>query len=218
MSLIELCWTPLLETLYMVALSTLLASLLGIPLGVFLFVTRHPLLTPSPLLHRISDSITNILRSIPFIILLIALIPITRFLVGTSIGTTASIVPLTIAAIPFVARVIDNALDERPFGLLEAGLAMGASTWQIVRFMLLPESLAAIIHGITLTMINLVAYSAMAGAIGGGGLGDLAIRYGYQRFDSQVMLATIVILVLLVQIIQSLGDYCAHRVQRLAQR
>ncbi|MGL6176924.1 MAG: methionine ABC transporter permease, partial [Vibrionaceae bacterium] len=163
-------------------------------------------------LNFLLSTIVNIGRSIPFIILLVVIIPLTRLLVGTSIGTTAAIVPLCVGAIPFIARLVEGALVEIPDGLIEAAQAMGASTLQIIMKVLLPEALPAIIHGATVTLVTLVGYSAMAGAVGGGGLGDVAIRYGYQRFDGTMMLITVVILVILVQLIQSIGDYFAKRV------
>ena len=155
--------------------------------------------------------IINMLRSIPFIILMLAIIPLTRLLVGTSIGTTAAIVPLSLATIPFFARMVENNLDQLPPGLIETGQAMGASTLQLISAVLLSEAMPGIVSSLTTTLITLTAYSAMAGAVGGGGLGDLAIRYGYQRFDARVMLMTIVILIALVQMIQYIGDYWVKR-------
>lgn len=198
------------ETLYMVLASGLMAMLFGLPLGVLLFSTRQPNLLPLPLLNKSLSLIVNMARSIPFIILMLAIIPVTRFIVGTSIGTSAAIVPLSLAAMPFFARMIENNLNQLPSGLIETGLAMGATTWQIPTI-LLTEALPGIIGTLTTTFITLVGYSAMAGAVGGGGLGDLAIRYGYQRFDATVMIITIAILIILVQGIQHLGDYWAKR-------
>lgn len=200
-----------LETLYMVLLSGVFAFVLGLPLGVLLFMTGRNQLLPHPLLNQCLAIVVNITRSIPFIILMLAIIPLTRVVVGTSIGTNAAIVPLSLAAIPFFARLVENNLDELSSGLIEAGQAMGASPYQLIRTILLPEAKPGIINSITMTFINLVAYSAMAGAVGGGGLGDLAIRYGYQRFDVVIMLATIMILIVLVQGIQYLGDRWAKR-------
>ncbi|WP_126322723.1 methionine ABC transporter permease [Candidatus Rickettsiella viridis] len=200
------------ETLYMVLLSGSLAFILGLPLGVLLFVTRPNKLLPHPLLNRCLAMLINITRSIPFIILMVAIIPLTRLLVGTSIGTNAAIVPLSLAAIPFFARMVENSLNELSPGLIEAGQAMGASSFQLIQAILLAEARPGIINSLTITLINLVAYSAMAGAVGGGGLGDLAIRYGYQRFDMGVMLATIVILIAFVQGIQYVGDRWVKRV------
>ena len=201
------------ETIYMVFVSGLIAALIGIPLGIILATTDKNSLLENLTLHRILAGIVNATRSIPFIILLIAIIPFTRWVTGTSIGTTAAIVPLTIGAIPFIARLAEGSLNELPFGLIETGQAMGGSSWQIILNILVPEALPSIINGITVTLISLIAYSAMAGAVGGGGLGDLAIRYGYQRFDIQVMIVTIIILILLVQMIQYLGDSIANRLR-----
>jgi D-methionine transport system permease protein len=195
-----------LQTIYMVFVASLIASLVGIPLGVVLYITRKGNILARPILHKTLAAIVNMTRSIPFIILMIAVIPMTRMLVGTSIGTNAAIVPLALAAMPFVARVVDSALLEMNKGLIEAALAMGATPTQIIYKVLLPESLPSIINGLTLTVVSLVGFSAMAGAVGGGGLGDLAIRYGYQRFDIGVMLITIAIMIVLVQVIQFSGD------------
>lgn len=200
------------ETLYMVFTSGLIAVLFGLPLGIILLVTRQQHILQHAYYNCLMSALTNIIRSIPFIILLVAVIPFTRLIVGTSIGTTAAIVPLSIAAIPFVARMVESALNEVANGLIEAGLAMGASAWQIIHKILIPESLPAIINSITITLINLIGYSAMAGAVGGGGLGDLAIRYGYQRFDISIMISTIIVLVLLVQLLQYLGDKFVKKV------
>lgn len=199
------------ETLYMVTLSTLFSIILGLPLGTWLFVTSH--LQPSPVLKRVLTALINISRSIPFIILLVAIIPLTRLIVGTSIGTTAAIVPLTIGAIPFFARLMDNVYQGLPKGLIDAGISMGASNKQLILNILLPEARPALIQSITVTAITLVNYSAMAGTVGGGGLGDLAIRYGYQRFNTTVMIITVALLILLVQIIQWLGDVLVKRYQ-----
>lgn len=203
------------ETVLMVLASALFSALIGIPLGVALHVTKPGQILARPRLQVLLGTLVNIGRSVPFIILLVAIIPFTRLIVGTSIGTIAAIVPLTVGAIPFVARLIEGALIEVPFGLQEAAQAMGAKPLQIIQKVLLPEALPGIINAITITLVTLVNYSAMAGAIGGGGLGDVGIRYGYQRFDPAIMLITVVILVLLVQLIQGLGDrlvkYVDHR-------
>lgn len=195
------------ETLYMVGLSTLFAVVLGMPLGTLLFVSTA--IKPHPYLNGIISGFINISRSIPFIILLVALIPITRLMVGTSIGINAAIVPLTLGATPFFARLVDNVYQTLPRGLIETGFSMGTTTWQMIRHILLPEAFPALIQAITITAITLVNYSAMAGTVGGGGLGDLAIRYGYQRFNVTVMLATIVVLVVIVQLLQMAGDKLA---------
>lgn len=197
------------ETIYMVLASTLFAILLGLPLGTLLFTSRS--IKPNRTLNRLIAGLINISRSIPFIILLVALIPLTRLLVGTSIGIHAAMVPLTLGATPFFARLVDNVYQSLPTGLIEAGFAMGANTWQMIRRILLPEAMPALIHAITVTAITLVNYSAMAGTVGGGGLGDLAIRYGYQRFNVSIMLATVFILVAIVQSLQMGGDRLARR-------
>lgn len=202
------------QTLYMVGVSGFLSVAIGLPLGVLLLTMRKHGLLENQFLHKLLSIFINIIRSIPFIILLVAIIPVTRLLVGTSIGTTAAIVPLTFSAIPFIARVVENALSEIPSGLIEAGLSMGATPTQIIMRILLPESLSAIINGITLMLITLVGYAAMAGAIGGGGLGDFAIRYGYQRFETSVMVMTVVVLVIVVQVIQYGGDKFSRHFDR----
>lgn len=203
-----------LATLYMVGVSTLLTVVFGLPLGVLLVVTDERGLNPKPALNRFLGVAVNLTRSLPFIILLVVLIPFTRWVAGTSIGPTAAIVPLTLAAVPFFARVTENALREVPSGLIEAALAMGSSDWQIVSRVYVPEAMPSLVLGIALTLISLVGYSAMAGAVGGGGLGDLAIRYGYQRFETDVMLVTVVILLGMVQAIQTIGDKVAMKISK----
>ncbi|MGL5512676.1 MAG: methionine ABC transporter permease [Sporomusa sp.] len=202
------------ETFYMVAVSSLVSALIGIPLGVILVITGKGHIKENLLFNQTLGAVVNAARSIPFIILMVAIIPITRIIIGTSIGTNAAIVPLTIAAIPFVGRIVESALKEVDAGLIEAAQSMGASPRQIILKVLIPEAMPSILLGLTLTVISLIGYSAMAGAIGGGGLGDLAIRYGYQRFRGDVMLATVVILIALVQVVQSSGDYFAHKVNK----
>ena len=197
------------ETIYMVLASTFFAVLLGLPLGTILFTSSK--IKPNPPLNRFIAGLINTCRSVPFIILLVALIPFTRLLVGTSIGIHAAMVPLTLGATPFFARLVDNVYQNLPTGLIEAGYAMGANTWQTIRYILLPEAMPALINAITVTGITLVNYSAMAGTVGGGGLGDLAIRYGYQRFNVSIMLATVFILVIIVQLLQMMGDRLARR-------
>jgi D-methionine transport system permease protein len=199
------------ETFYMVILASIIATLVGLPLGVILYASRKNNILEHPCLHQLLAALVNMTRSIPFIILMVAIIPITRWIVGTSIGTNAAIVPLSLAAMPFIARIVENAILEVDRGLIEAATAMGASAWQIITKILIPEALPGIMNGLTLTIISLVGYSAMAGAIGGGGLGDLAIRYGYQRFDVKIMLITIVIMIVLVQVTQWLGDKLAKQ-------
>lgn len=202
------------ETTYMVAISGLISAFIGIPLGIVLITTDKGHILENIKLNKVLGVIVNAGRSTPFIILMVAIIPLTRLLAGTSIGTTAAIVPLSIAAIPFVARIIEAALKEVDYGVIEAAQAMGASPTEIIRKVLIPEALPAIILGITLTIINLIGYSAMAGTIGGGGLGDLAIRYGYQRFRADIMLITVIILIAQVQIVQSTGDYLSRRLNK----
>jgi len=192
------------ETLYMVLISTFCAVLLGLPFGTLLFASKQ--IKPHPLLHRSIAAFINMARSVPFIILLVALIPVTRLIVGTSIGLHAAIVPLTLGATPFFARLVDNVYHSLPTGLIETGFSMGANTWQMIWLILLPEARAGLIHAITVTAITLVNYSAMAGTVGGGGLGDLAIRYGYQRFNVMIMVITVMILIAIVQLLQMVGD------------
>ena len=207
-------WNESLITIYMVGVSTLFTVIFGLPLGVLLILTDKDGLLPRPGLNRVLSFIVNLARSIPFIILLVLLIPFTRALVGTSIGPTATIVPLTIAAVPFFGRVVESSLREVPRGLIEAAQSMGSSLWQTVSKVLISESLPGLILGIALTFISLVGYSAMAGAVGGGGLGDLAIRYGYIRNETDVMLIIVVLLLILVQAVQWLGDRLAARLSK----
>lgn len=195
------------QTLYMVLMSTFFAVALGLPLGMALYLTRR--IKPHPHIHRFIAGLINGCRSVPFIILLVALIPLTRLIVGTSIGIHAAMVPLTLGAAPFFARLVDNAFQHLPYGLIETGQAMGSSTWQMFSYVLLPEARPALIHAMTVTAITLVNYSAMAGTVGGGGLGDLAIRYGYQRFNPSVMIITVLILIMIVQLLQVGGDRLA---------
>ncbi|MPL65655.1 D-methionine transport system permease protein MetI [bioreactor metagenome] len=212
--IILLLGNALWETTYMVAVSTIISIILGIPLGVILVTTDKGHILQNIPLNRILGAIVNATRSTPFIILMVAIIPITRLIVGTSIGTEAAIVPLSISAIPFVARVVESALKEVDYGLVEAAQAMGAAPREIISKVLIPEAMPSIVLGLTLTIISLIGYSAMAGAIGGGGLGDLAIRYGYQRFRVDIMLITVIILIAQVQIVQSCGDYFARRLNK----
>lgn len=199
------------ETLYMVLVSGAIAALGGLPLGALLYATREGRPWAKPALHNTLSIIVNITRSVPFIILMIALIPVTRFLVGSSIGMNAAIVPLAIGALPFYARLAESAFNEVSYGLVEAGLAMGATPLQVISRILLPEALPGLINGMTITLIALVGYSAMAGTLGGGGLGALAINYGYNRFDIEIMLYTVIILIVLVQGLQMMGDFIVHR-------
>lgn len=201
------------DTCIMVGVSGLLGSFFGIPLGVLLFVTSPKGIAPLPVSNQVVGWIVNAVRSTPFIILMVAIIPLTRFIAGTSIGTTAAIVPLTIAVTPLIARLVETSLREVDAGLIEAALAMGASDLQIVMKVLLPEALPGIVAGLTISFISLIGASAMAGAIGGGGLGDMGIRYGYQRFMPDVMCAVVVILIAFVQSIQSLGDWVVQKLR-----
>jgi D-methionine transport system permease protein len=209
--LIDLFISSFGETLMMVVISGVVGSLLGIPLGIALHLTDRNGILPNVAFNRIAGLLVNAVRSTPFIILLVAVIPMTRFFVGTSIGTAAAIVPLTIAAAPFIARLVETALREVDRGLVEAAQAMGATTGQIIYKVLVPEAFAGIVAGLTITFVSLVGYSAMAGAIGGGGLGDLGIRYGYQRFLPEVMLAVVLILIVFVQLVQSFGDLLVRK-------
>jgi D-methionine transport system permease protein len=202
------------QTLYMVAAAGTIGTALGLPLGVFLATSGRGELFQAVALNRALGLVVNATRSTPFIILVVAIIPFTRLVAGTSIGTTAAIVPLTVAATPFIARIIEAAIREVDAGLIEASRAMGATPLQIVRKVLLPEALPAIVLGLTLTAVSLIGYSAMVGAVGGGGLGDLGIRFGYQRFMPEVMAAVVVVLIALVQAVQSLGDWIARRVNK----
>ncbi|WP_199016856.1 methionine ABC transporter permease [Shimwellia pseudoproteus] len=204
-----------LDTLYMVGLATLFTVLLGLPTGIFLFVSRPGGLAPMPTLNALAGSMINLGRSLPFIVLLIALIPFTRIIIGTTLGSTAAVVPITIGAFPFFARLTESALDEVDYGRIEAVLSMGGNTWQVIAKSLLPEALPTLLAGITLTVVMLIGFSSMAGVIGGGGLGGLAIRYGYQRFNNTVMISTVLILIVLVQGVQMTGD---RLVRRLAHR
>jgi D-methionine transport system permease protein len=213
-ALLEQLFDSLDDTLLMVGVASLVALLLGTGLGVVLFATTERGLWRQPVLNRTLGALVNATRSTPFIILMVAIIPFTRLIVGTSIGTGAAIVPLAVAAVPFFARLVEAALREVDRGLIEAALAMGATPRQILWKVLLPEALPALSRGLTLTIISLIGYSAMAGAVGGGGLGDLGIRYGYQRFNPTVMLAVVVVLIILVQLVQSLGDLAARRLQK----
>ena len=209
--MLELFAASLWETVIMVGASGILGALVGIPLGVFLRLTDKGGILQNAPANTVVGGIVNAVRSTPFIILLVAIIPFTRFITGSSIGTWAAVVPLTIAAAPFVARLVETALREVDNGLVEAAQSMGATTGQIVWKVLLPEAMPGIVAGLTISFVSLTGYSAMAGAIGGGGLGDLGIRYGYQRFLPDIMLAVVVILIFFVQAIQSLGDWAVRR-------
>ena len=208
-----------LQTIEMVFWSTVFSLIMGLPLGVLLHVTDKEDqggIIPKPVLNEILSRIVNILRSFPFLILMIILMPVARFILGTTIGTRASVVSLSIAAAPFVARVIETSLKEVDPGVIQAAKAMGSTNWQIIVKVMLPEALPSLVSGVTLTIINLIGYSAMAGTIGGGGLGDLAIRYGYQRFRSDVMLAAVIVIIVLVELVQFVGHRLSSRL--LAKR
>ena len=202
------------ETVYMVVVSMVLSTAVGMPLGVLLHTTAKGGILESPVLNKGIGAVVNAIRSIPFIILLVAIIPFTRLLVGAAIGTTAAMVPLVIAAIPFIGRQVETSLKEVPYGLVEAAESMGATPFQIIWKVLLPEAMPSIASQLTTAVISLVGESAMAGAVGGGGLGDLAIRYGYQRFRPEVMLATVILLIVLVQAVQFLGNRMVKRLDK----
>jgi len=208
--LIDAFW----ETMAMTVVAGGIAGLVGIPLGVLLVVTGRGHIRQNLAVNRVVGSIVNCIRSTPFIILLVAIIPLTRLIVGTSIGTAAAIVPLTFAAAPFFGRLVETALREVDHGLIEAAQAMGATPGQIILKVLLPEAWPAIVAGFTMTIVSLIGYSAMSGAVGGGGLGDLGIRYGYQRFLPEFMAAVVVLLILLVQAVQSSGDWLARKLNK----
>ena len=197
------------QTIVMVFLSTIFSMILGLPIGVLLHVTSSEEqggIIPHPVFYNVLSRIVNILRSFPFIILMIVLMPLSRLIIGTSIGTMATVIPLSIAAAPFVARIIESSLKEVDPGVVQAAKAMGSTNWQIILKVLIPEALPSLVSGVTLTIINLIGYSAMAGAIGGGGLGDLAIRYGYQRFSPAYMVSAVVVIIVMVELIQFIGD------------
>ena len=213
-AMIDLIAKALGETVYMVAVSMVVATALGVPLGVLLSTTGKGGILEARALNKAIGAVVNAIRSIPFIILMVAIIPLTRLIVGTAIGTTAAMVPLIIAAVPFIGRQVETSLQEVPYGLVEAALSMGATPLQIIRRVLLPEAMPSIVAQLSTVVISLVGESAMAGAIGGGGLGDLAIRYGYQRFRPDVMIATVVILIILVQLVQFAGNLLAKRLNK----
>lgn len=209
--ILQLIGPALLETIFMASVSTLLAYVIGLPLGIILVVTSPNHILPCPILRRWLGLVINVLRSAPFVILMVALLPFTRWLLGTSIGPTAATVPLIISAAPFVARVVESALNEIPYGVVEAAIVMGATPWQIITQVLLPEAKPALISGAAICSINIIGYTAMAGAVGGGGLGDLAIQYGYNRFRTDIMLITLGILIIIVQLLQQTGNCLASK-------
>lgn len=210
----NLIWGATLDTTYMVVVSGFFAALLGIPIGILLFITRRGQIRENVTLNGILSVLVNFGRSIPFVILLVLIIPFTMFVTGTFIGTTAAIVPLSVSAIPFVARLVEGALIEVPSGLTEAARSMGATDTQIVSKVLLPEALPSIINTMTITLIALVNFSAMAGIVGGGGLGDIGLQYGYQTYVPEILWVTVIILVLMSQIIQMVGDRLVQHFDR----
>ncbi|PLR80366.1 methionine ABC transporter permease [Bacillus canaveralius] len=202
------------DTLYMVALSLLFSGLIGLPLGILLVITRKGHILENKWIFNILNPIINILRSVPFIILLVAIIPLTRLIVGTAIGTNAAIVPLVFYAGPYIARLVENSLLEVDKGIIEAAQAMGATTWQIIYRFLIPEGLSSLVLTFTTATIGLVGATAMAGAVGAGGVGDLALTYGYQRFDTMTMVVTVAALVVIVQLLQSSGNVLSRKIRR----
>ncbi len=216
--LINMIASSTLDTLVMVALAGIFGTLAGLPLGIFLATSRTGELFPAPNVNRLLGLVVNATRSTPFIIRVVAIVPLTRLIAGTSIGTSAAVVPLTIAATPFIARVIEGAIREVDQGLVEAARAFGASPLQIVWKVLLPEAMPAVTLALTLATVSLIGYSAMVGAVGGGGLGDLGIRYGYQRFMPEVMATVVAVLICLVQGVQSLGDFISRRLDKRTRK
>ena len=202
------------QTLFMIGVSLTVAIVIGLPLGIVLFVTDRGLFLENRFVKSTLGTVVNMVRSIPFIILLVALLPLTQLLVGSRIGPEAASVSLSVAAIPFFARIVETSLREIDKGVIEAAIAVGATPWMIIKDVLLPEAKSSIVQGVTMTIISLVAYSAMAGVVGGGGIGDLAIRFGYYRYDDTIMIVTVVILIVLVQIIQQLGDWTSKAIDK----
>lgn len=213
-NIVYLLLPSLWETLIMVFISTIISLILGFPIGVLLVVTERNNIWERPSLNRVLNTIINIFRSFPFIILMIVLMPFTRFITGRTIGTVATVVPLSIAAAPLVARIIESSLKEVNKGIIEAAISMGSTPLQIIVKVLIPEAMPSLVLGITLTIINLIGYTAMAGAIGGGGLGDLAIRYGYHRFQTDIMIAAVILIIMLVQLIQYIGNKVSVSIDR----
>lgn len=202
------------ETIYMVFFSSLFSIVIGLVMGIVLYVTEKGNILQNIFINKILGTIVNIGRSVPFVIMMIAVFPLSKFIVGTSIGSTASIVPLTVAAAPFVARMIESSLKELDRGIIEASISMGATEWQIITKVMLPETAHSMILGITITIINIIGYSAMAGTIGGGGLGDVAVRYGYQRFRIDILIVSVVIMIIMVQIIQWVGNFISKKLNK----
>ena len=214
MELVKLLLAATWETILMVFFSTLMGYVIGLPLGVLLTISSSDGISPRPVLYRVLDLVVNILRSIPFLILLIMIIPFTKFIVGKSYGTEGTIVPLTVAAAPFIARLVESSLKEVPHGVIEAAQSMGAGKWTIILKVLIGEARTSLLVGVTIALGTILGYSAMAGVVGGGGLGDLAIRYGYYRYETGVMLITVVVLVLLMQLFQWVGTLLSKKLDR----
>lgn len=202
------------DTIYMTVVATFFSYVFGTVMGVILVITRKGGITPRPAIYTCLDVIVNLTRSFPFLILMIAVIPFTRFLVGTTIGNNATIVPLVLAAAPFVARLVESSLLEVDHGVVEAAQSMGANTWQIITRVLVPEAMPSLINGSAVSAITILGYSAMAGAVGGGGLGKLAIMYGYNRYQTDIMIITVVLLIIIVQAFQSLGNWATRKVDK----
>lgn len=213
-ALIDLLWEGTLDTIYMTLVSTFFSYVFGMIMAVILVITRADGIRPHPVIFRVLDVIVNLTRSFPFLILMIAIIPFTRWLVGTTIGNNATVVPLVVAAAPFVARLIEQSLLEVDRGVIEAAQSMGASTWQLIWKVFIPEAMPSLINGSAIAATTILGYSAMSGAVGGGGLGKLAIMYGYNRYQNDIMFATVVLLIIIVQLLQSFGDWATRRSDR----
>ena len=213
-ALIDLLWEGTLDTIYMTLVSTFFSYVFGMIMAVILVITRADGIRPHPVIFRVLDVIVNLTRSFPFLILMIAIIPFTRWLVGTTIGNNATVVPLVVAAAPFVARLIEQSLLEVDSGVIEAAQSMGASTWQLIWKVFIPEATPSLINGSAIAATTILGYSAMSGAVGGGGLGKLAIMYGYNRYQNDIMFATVVLLIIIVQLLQSFGDWATRRSDR----
>lgn len=213
-ALIDLLWEGTLDTIYMTLVSTFFSYVFGMIMAVILVITRADGIRPHPVIFRVLDVIVNLTRSFPFLILMITIIPFTRWLVGTTIGNNATVVPLVVAAAPFVARLIEQSLLEVDRGVIEAAQSMGASTWQLIWKVFIPEATPSLINGSAIAATTILGYSAMSGAVGGGGLGKLAIMYGYNRYQNDIMFATVVLLIIIVQLLQSFGDWATRRSDR----
>ena len=213
-ALIDLLWEGTLDTIYMTLVSTFFSYVFGMIMAVILVITRADGIRPHPVIFRVLDVIVNLTRSFPFLILMIAIIPFTRWLVGTTIGNNATVVPLVVAAAPFVARLIEQSLLEVDRGVIEAAQSMGASTWQLIWKVFIPEATPSLINGSAIAATTILGYSAMSGAVGGGGLGKLVIMYGYNRYQNDIMFATVVLLIIIVQLLQSFGDWATRRSDR----